>query len=167
HVGDVITEFNGKEVISSSSLPPMVGVINVGEKVDVKILRDGKTITKKVVIGELPQDDDIALAGIEGDGNKDVKIKQLEISVSDLDVEQREQLEEGVTGVYVEQVGDGPASRAGLRKGDIILMVNNETVEDTKHLKEVVDGLPADKSVPVLVQRRGGPIFLALKITEE
>ena len=167
HVGDVITEFNGKEVISSSSLPPMVGVINVGEKVDVKILRDGKTITKKVVIGELPQDDDIALAGIEGDGGKDVKIKQLEISVADLDVEQREQLEEGVTGVYVEQVGNGPASRAGLRKGDIILMVNNGNIEDTKHLKEVVDGLPADKSVPVLVQRRGGPIFLALKITEE
>jgi len=164
-VGDIIVEFDGKEVISSSTLPPMVGIINVGDKVDVKIIRDGKTITKKVAIGELPQEDDLALSGIEG--GKKFKIKRLEITVADLEEGQLEQLEDGKTGVYVEGVETGPASKAGLRKGDIIIMINNENVEDAKQFKQLVDDLPVDKSVPVLVQRSGGPIFLALKITEE
>jgi len=146
-------------------LPPMVGIINVGDKVDVKIIRDGKTITKKVKIGELPQEEDLALSGIEGE--KKVNVSRLEIIVSDLEQDQLEQLEDNKSGIFVEEVNTGPASKAGLRKGDIIIMINNENIEDAKQFKSLVDDLPDDKSVPVLVQRRGGPIFLALKITEE
>jgi len=164
-VGDIIVEFNGKEVISSSNLPPMVGIIDVGDKVDVKIIRDGKTITKTVKIGELPQEDELAFAG--GDEGKNVRVKRLEIMVSDLDDEQKDQLEDDKSGVYVDDVASGPASMAGLRKGDIILMIDNKDVKDTKEFKDLVDNLPADKSVPLLIQRRGGPIFLALKITED
>lgn len=165
HVGDVIVEFDGKEVTSSSILPPMVGITKVGEKVDVKLIRDGKTITKKVKIGELPPEEDLALSGIE-DGNG-VNIKRLEITVSNLTEDQKGQLEDNKSGVYVDDVSNGPASTAGLRKGDIILMVNNENITDTKQFKDMVDELPSDKSVPMLVQRRNGPIFLALKITED
>jgi serine protease Do len=39
-------------------------------------------------------------------------------------------------------------------------------VKDTKHFKEIIDNLPANKSVPLLVQRRGGPVFLALKLSD-
>ena len=143
----------------------MVGITKVGDKIDVKIIRDGKTITKKVEIGELPQEEDLALSGVEA-GNG-VNIKRLEITVSNLTDDQKEQLEDDKSGVYVENVENGPASTAGLRKGDIILMINNENVSDTKQFKGVVDDLPSDKSVPMLVQRRNGPIFLALKITED
>jgi serine protease Do len=165
HVGDVIVQFDGKEVTSSSSLPPMVGITKVGDKVDVKIIRDGKTITKKVEIGELPQEEDLALSG--GEEGNGVNIKRLEITVSNLTEDQKGKLEDDKSGVYVENVDTGPASTAGLRKGDIILMINNENVSDTKQFKGLVDDLPSDKSVPMLVQRRNGPIFLALKITED
>lgn len=164
-VGDIIVEFNGREVSSSSALPPMVGIINVGDKVDVKIIRDGKSIIKKVKIGELPQEEELALTGVEG--GKKVSVKRLELIVSDLEDKQLEQLEDNKTGVYVEEVKVGPAAKAGLRKGDIIIMINNINVEDAKQFGRLAEELPTDKSVPILVQRRGGPIFLALKITEE
>ena len=60
-----------------------------------------------------------------------------------------------------------PAKQAGIRKGDVILLLNNVKVKDADHFKTLVASLPAGKSVPILVQRRGGPIFLAMKLAEE
>ena len=65
------------------------------------------------------------------------------------------------------QVQAGPARKAGVRRGDVILMLNNVEVTDAKQFRELVENLPAGKSVPLLVQRRGGPVFLALKIDED
>ena len=68
-------------------------------KIEVRIIRDGKTITKKVEIGELPKEEDLALSGV-GEGNG-VNIKRLEITVSNLTEEQKGQLEDDKSGVYV------------------------------------------------------------------
>ena len=70
-------------------------------------------------------------------------------------------------GVFVNTVSSGAAYNAGIRKGDVILRLNNIKLKNTGHFKEVVKDLPVNKSVPVLVQRRGGPIFLAMKIKDD
>ncbi len=165
-VGDVIVEYDGREVESSSALPPMVGSTKVGEKVKVKIIREGKAKTLKVKISELPNDDEIKLAREDGDGTSEVRIKRIDLVVSDLTDEQKD-ARENKNGVYVDAVKSGPASRAGIRRGDIILKFNGEDIESVKQFKALVEDAPDSKPVPVLILRRGSPIFLALKIVEE
>ncbi len=162
-VGDVITRFNGKPVVRSSNLPPLVGISPVGEKVKVEILRKGKLKTLKVTLGELPDDDMQVAAGEPGTTNE----TRLNITVMDLTAEQRKKLDIKEGGVIVQKIQAGPARKAGVRRGDVILMINNVDVKDAKHFAEISADLPADKSLPLLVQRRGGPVFLALKIKEK
>ncbi len=160
-VGDVILEFNGKRVISSTDLPPIVGSTPVGDKVPVLVMRDGKRTTLKVQLGELP-DEDRKVASTETP--KATKTSRLGVSVADLSPQQREELELESGGVLVEQVEKGAAADAGIRQGDVILRLNNEPVKDARDFGKQVKKLPAGKNVPVLVQRRGGPSFLALKV---
>ncbi len=166
-IGDVIVAFNGQEVVSSSALPPMVGSTRVGEKIETRIVREGKSITIDVKIGELPLEDDMKISATKAIG-QEVEIERLALVVSELADEQKEILEEGKSGVYIDSVGrGGAAARAGLRKGDIIVMLDNQNIDDVNAFKTIVEGLKEGRSVPVLVQRRSGPVFLALKIIDE
>ena len=162
-VGDVIMDFNGEEVSYSSELPPMVGRTRVGDSAKVKVLRDGKVKTLVVRIGELPAEE--ALQQSEGKPQK-IKTDRLGLSVTELNADQRKELELDKAGVLVDEITDGAAASAGIQRGDVITKLNNKTVENTKKFKALVDKLPDGKSVPVLVLRRSGPIFLALKVPE-
>ncbi len=164
-VGDVILEYNGEEVQYSSDLPPMVGRTRVGDAARVKVLRDGKARTLKVRIGELPEEEE-ALQQSEKPSAK-TATDRLGLSVSDLDAEQRKALELDKGGVLVKEVVAGAAANAGIQRGDVITRLNNKAVESSKQFKSLVEKLPAGKSVPVLVMRRSGPIFLALKVPED
>ena len=67
-------------------------------------------------------------------------------------------------GVLVNRVERGPAAKAGIRSGDVILMVNNQEIKNSIEFAELAKDLPKDKIVPVLVQRGNAPMFLALNI---
>lgn len=161
-VGDVVLEFDGKGVNESSDLPPIVGATRAGQTVPVHVLRQGQRETLRVTIDELP--DDSTLAQAQRQGPQDTaRNARLGLVVKDLTDPQRQELELGDRGVYVESVDDGAAYRAGVRAGDVILMVNNEDVRTTADFNRIVAELPGGKAVPVLVQRLGNPLFLALK----
>lgn len=165
-IGDIITEFNGQEIISSASLPPMVGMTKIGDTAKLKILRQGATKEVPVKIGMLPEEEP-AIAGAGSEQPSGEKVNRLNISVSNLTPEQREQL--GLPkngGVLVQTVNTGPAYDAGIRRGDVLLRIQDQAVKDAKQLNEVVKGLPKGKSVALLVQRRGGSLFLALKLKD-
>ncbi|MDO9371983.1 MAG: DegQ family serine endoprotease [Gammaproteobacteria bacterium] len=157
--GDIVLEFDGKEVEESSNLPRLVGRSKVGEPSSVKVLRNGKPLMLKVKVAELPKQDQIRTAGGEPKTSADNK---LGVVVRDLDPEQRKQLEIK-SGVIVQQVDDGPAFKGGLRRGDVILRINNDDVADTQAFNRIVKALPA-KPVRVLVQRGRGTLWLALKM---
>ncbi|TPW15619.1 MAG: mucD, partial [Halothiobacillaceae bacterium] len=163
-VGDVVLEFNGKPIINSSALPPLVGVTAVGKEVPVLVIRDGKRITLATVVAELPAEE--SLAAVEPKSAPALG-NQLNIDVSNLTKEQRDQLQISDKGVVVTNVDSGPASHAGIRTGDVILKLNNEAIKDVKHFERVVEALPTEKNIAVLIQRSSGPVFLALKITKE
>ena len=163
-VGDVIMEYNGEEVRYSSELPPLVGRTRVGNSAKVKVLRNGKERALTVRIGELPAEEELQAA--EGTPKK-IKTDRLGLSVIDLTAKQRKELELGEGGVLVEEVGDGAAASAGIQRGDVIAKLNNKAVENTKQFKALVEKLADGKSVPVLVIRRSGPLFLALKVPED
>ncbi len=162
-VGDVVVAFNGKDIERSSALPPVVGSTPVGKKVPVKVIRNGRSQTLWVTLGELPEQDKAVAKATENPTTAD---NRLALNVADLTPQQRKELEiDG--GVLVESVGDGAAAEAGVRNGDVILRIDNKPVENAVGFKKLVDKLPAGKSVAMLVQRRGGPIFLALKVPPE
>jgi serine protease Do len=163
-VGDIIIEFNGQPVVDSPSLPPMVGMTKVGETATLKIIRQGTTRDVKLKIGALPEDDGALLGAEEVSGAQ--TSERLGLSISNLTAEQREQLEVPQHGVLVQAVNPGPAYDAGIRRGDVILRIQDKVIKDVNHFNEVVKGLPKGKSLAVLVQRRGGSSFLALKLKD-
>jgi len=160
-VGDVIVGFDGREVMNSANLPPIVGSSQVGVKIPVDIIRDGRRQQIDVNLGELPDDEKVASASRP----EPEKANRLGMTVTNLTAEQLAELElEG--GVLVRQVVPGAASRAGIRQDDIILRVDNRDVSDVSHFNKLIAGLPAGKSVAFLVQRSGSPTFLAVKVPE-
>jgi len=163
-VGDIIIKFGGKNIERSADLPPIVGSTNVGSKVATTVIRQGKQVTLEVTIGELPSEEDVQLAlrGSKG-GQSAITSKRLALSVIDLDENKRDELSISEGGVLVQRVDAGPARDADIRKGDVILMINNINIENVNHFKEIVSQ-ESDTKVPVLVHRRGSPLFLALTI---
>ncbi len=160
-VGDVIVEFNGQALSRSSSLPPLVGMTTVGSTTKVKVIRNGKTVTLKVVLGELPSDE----AGVEVSSTPSMTAGgRLKLQVTDLSSDQRIRAGVDFGGVYVASVESGPGKKAGIRRGDIVLMLNNEEINNVAHFSELEDGLPSGKSIRILVQRGKAPLFLAAKL---
>ena len=162
-IGDIITECNKQEIISSSTLPPLVGNAKIGETAYLTLIRQGQTKEVQVKIGILPEEDEPVASAPETGGKE---VNRLGLSVSGLTAEQREQLEIKANGVLVQDVKPGPALDAGIRRGDVILRVQDQAIKDVKQFNELVKGLPKGKSIAMLVQRRGGSQFLALKLKD-
>jgi serine protease Do len=159
--GDVIVKFNNRPIDISAELPPLVGTAPVGEKTPVEVIRAGGRKTLQVEIGELPGDDELQLANAPK--AKQNLNKRLKLSVRDLTNTERDGSDVS-GGVIVDRVEDGPAYDAGLRPGDILLQIKSRSVDSSTEFREIVKELKAGTSVPVLVHRQGGPLFLAMKI---
>ncbi|CAK0768339.1 putative periplasmic serine endoprotease DegP-like [Gammaproteobacteria bacterium] len=161
-VGDVILEFNGKRISQSANLPPLVGRTLIGSSVELKVMRAGELRTLSIKIGELPNEDE----KIQSSSSTNITEKnRLGMVVTDLTAEQRSELgikEEG--GILVSEVGEGPAKHAGLRQGDVILMINHARVTNASNFQSMIKELPAGKTVPMLIHRSSGVLFLAIKI---
>jgi serine protease Do len=155
----VIVKFDGREIRDSASLPPIVGRSRVGVSIPVDVIRNRKQKVINVKLGELPEDTAIASAGKPAAD----KTNRLGLSVADLTAEQQTELEIDA-GVVVTRLVDGVASRAGVRKGDIILSIDNKPVKDVETFRKLVKALPDNESVAILVQRNGSPTFLALRV---
>jgi serine protease Do len=163
-VGDIILRFNGDDVEHSKDLPPLVGRTPVDTAVPVRVLRQGKIRTLKVVIGELPAEDELRASASKP---KSIKQNRIGVTVTELTDAQRKKREIAEGGVLVNEAG-GPAARAGIRRGDVIMMLNNKDISGIEQFENLVKDLPTNRSVPVLVHRASsGPVFLALKITDE
>ncbi|MDH5435592.1 MAG: DegQ family serine endoprotease [Gammaproteobacteria bacterium] len=162
--GDIILSFDGKSIPRSSDLPPMVGRSEVGNQYKVKILRNGKYKTLTVKIAELPEEDETVA---DTSPSKESSESVLGLMVTKVPDEVRKALEQDEGGVFVQQVEKGAALRAGVRRGDVIMMINNVDIKDVNQFKKLVKDLPEGKSIPLLVQRRNGPIFLAMKIEKD
>ncbi len=160
-IGDVIVKFGAKEIYRSSDLPLAVGTTEVGKKVRVKIIRESRTRTLTVKVEELPNQD--TLAEVQG-STKKTQVNKLGMSVMDISNEQREQFGMDKRGILIKNVSAGAARDAGIRKGDILLKLNYKDINSVKGFKKALKGLPKGKSVPVLIQRKKSPIFLAIKI---
>lgn len=159
--GDVILSFDGVAVNKASDLPPLVGRTKVGSEVSVLVMRNGKEMERQLTIRVLPEESKGAEPAREEKKSKEKN--KLAIVVSELTKAQLSRWDVEY-GVVVSTVYAGPARDAGLRPGDIITELNNQPVKGVASFNDVLDGLPGNKTVPMLVNRRGNPMFLPLKL---
>lgn len=159
--GDIITEFNGTAIDFSSDLPHVVGRVAAGSKARMRIVRDGNETDLDVVVGELPERE-VERASVPPPS--DEAPSRIGLQVEDLAEAVAERLD--VSGGVRVVEARGPAAEAGITGGDVITRLNNREVVDVEAFREVVDGLPAGRSVPVLVIRGEAPRFLALRVPE-
>jgi serine protease Do len=153
--GDVILEFDGKAVADSQQLPLIVADAKPGHESVVTVWRDGKEQTLRVTVGELRP------ASVAFAGGEQSETGKLGLAVQDLTAEQRKQLE--VKGGVLIGGVDGPAARAGLRQGDVVIAVNGEQIDSATQFKSLVDKAPQGKPVALLIQR--GELRLYVPVT--
>ena len=153
--GDIVTRFDGKPVEKWSDLPRLVGNTKPGTKSTLQVLRRGSTRDLGITVAELePEARPVAQRG-KADPKAppaSTQVASLGLTVVDLTAEQRKELKlKG--GVLISAV-DGPAARAGVQEGDLVLAVANSEVTDARQFEALVARL--DKSRPVnLLLRRG------------
>jgi len=165
-VGDVILTFNGKKLLNSSQLPPMVGTTRIEEQATLRILRDGKERDIPVKVGRLPDDDGEEISSVPAPAQPD-QIEQLGLAVIDIDAKVRAELGlEGTGGALVGDVQAGPAKDAGLRRGDIVMMFDGADVKGAKHLRQLIGAAEDKRTVAVLVRRGDSPLFMALRLKD-
>lgn len=162
-VGDIIVKYDGAGIAFSSDLPPLVGNSKINAGVPLEIIRAGKHKKLKALIAELPEQDRMASARKPGSPAAAAN-NEMKIVVRELTREQRKRLELPEGGIVVEEVLEGPGSEAGIRRGDVLLMMNNIDVKSVSQFEQVLSELPRGRPVPLLIQRRGAPTFLAFKL---
>ena len=158
-VGDVVVQFNGKEIGHSGQLPQVVGLLAPGTRAEAVVMRDGERKTLKVTVEELPED----LAGQPAGSPSVPGAATLGLRVEELSKEQLAAL--GLEyGVQVIEVVEGPAAKAGIRRGDVLVSLNNRPLKDSATLASLIADLGEGAVVPVLLHRDGSPRFLALRL---
>jgi len=162
--GDVIVSFNDDSLESWSDLPPLVGANPPGTKATVTVLRESKEKTFDVTLDALDSESGEAVADADDSVNSS---NALGLAVESINAERRRELGDPEGGVVIADVESDDAWRAGLRPGDVILMVNNRTVESMEDFDTLVGKVKIGKAVALRVWRNGVSSFIAYTPREE
>jgi serine protease Do len=155
--GDIILGVDGRDIENSIELPRMIGESHPGTQVKLKIWRQGETKELAASLGEMPAE---KVAKADTGGSK-AKPSKLGVAVRPLTDQERGQIASD-GGLLVEQV-DGPAARAGVQAGDVILAFNNQPLKSVDQLKRLVD--KSRGAVALLIQREGNKIYVPIRLS--
>ena len=165
-IGDVITGFDGRKIYDSSELPPVVAMTKPGTEATLNILRDGKPMTVKVKVGEMPRNG-VSPEFLAGAPPATSGRGLLGLTVQDISPGMRQQLGyNGKGGVVVTDV-QGPAAQAGLSPGDVILRVGNRPVNNVAEFRRETAGVKTGSTVLLLVSHQGQNQFVAVSVPEK
>ncbi|WP_448101753.1 DegQ family serine endoprotease [Luteibacter jiangsuensis] len=166
--GDVILSFNGTPITSSPDLPPLVGLTKPGSIAKVEILRDHKKQTVDVKVGEMPRDKAGQSASSVAGSGASGSASALGMSVEDIDASTRSELGlKAGEGVVVSGVNGSAAASAGLRPGDVILMVNQKRVGSSAAFQAAVKGLKPGDTAMLLVRRDDSTRFVGVTVPSD
>ncbi|MBI3608560.1 MAG: PDZ domain-containing protein [Nitrospirae bacterium] len=159
--GDVIIEIDRKPVENAVQLRNVVAGLEIGSKMQLKVIRDKKEKQVEVTIGEQPKE----LTKGGGPSEEGPGGALAGISVHDLSPEfaQRFGLPENEEGVVVVRIDPGSlAEDAGVQRGDVILEVNRRPVRNTKEFNRIAREIGKDESILLLINRQGQTLFITL-----
>ena len=143
--GDVLLAVNGKAVDRSAELPPLVAAVKPGQKANFDVWRDGSKRTVAVTVGEL-KNDQVARASTQQreDGGK--------LGLA---------LRQGEEGLVVERAS-GPAARAGIHQGDVVVAVNGKRLKSVEELRSAT--AKSKGTVALLIKRGDQSIFVPIEL---
>lgn len=160
-VGDVIVGYGTEEVADARQLARYVGSADSGDRVKLRIVRDGEEMNLKVTLGDA--ESQVAAA------DSDKRLKGLGLTLTPLTDALRERLglDADVSGAVVARIDpNGLAAEQGLRRGDVLVQADRQPVESPGDLaKTLASAKKAGRSsVPVLVRRGGAQQFASLPV---
>ncbi|MFD0928631.1 DegQ family serine endoprotease [Methylophilus glucosoxydans] len=158
--GDIILKFDGKPITTSSDLPRVVAATKPGKVVPVEILRKGASKTLQLGVGEMPSEQPEAAATskepTKAESNK------IGLTLRELTPQQKKKLN-GKNGLLViESVG--AAAQAGIRRGDVILGLNNNESQSVDAFNKQINAVASGKTIAVLVQRGDSTLYVPIKV---
>jgi len=161
-VSDVIVKFDGKAVSSSSDLPRIVAQTRPGSKVNMELWRNGSSREVAVSVGEMPEDKVAQRPGRKESPKPGNVVGRLGLTLSELSAEQRREL--GISGGLLIDDAQGPALKAGIRRGDVLMAINNQDVKSVEQLNQLMAQFEKARSVALLIKRGDGALYVPLKL---
>ena len=162
--GDIILSFNEEPVETWNDLPPLVGANPPGTEAVLLVSRNGREREVDVVLDALDTGEPELLSDDDTGANPS---NLLGLAVEGLTANQRRDEDGPGGGVLIANVESDAAWRAGLRQGDVILMINNQAVDDMAAFDEVVGELEPGRAVALRVWRNGATTFFAYTPDQE
>jgi serine protease Do len=151
--GDVNTQVDGQPQRRSGEQASVNGMATPGGKVELTVWRDRAEQKIEAKLGAAEAASIAAAAAAPAEG-------ELGLALRPLSPDERKQ-SQIASGLVVQQVG-GPAQRAGIEVGDVLLAVNGKPVSSVEQVKSVLQSKP--KSVALLVHRDGNQIFVPVPL---
>ena len=149
--GDIIISVNGDAIEDSADVRNVIGLIRVGTKIDIEIVRNGKV---KLLHAKIAETKSKTIAG------EKLSEKLAGAHLSLTEIGQRGGLAKQV--IIVSKLEPGsPAATAGLRKGDIILSVNKRPVENFEEMEKAIVAEP--RGVLLNIQRGNRGLFILIR----
>ncbi len=158
--GDIILKFDGKPIATSSDLPRVVAATKPGKVVPVEIVRKGSNKTLQLGVGEMPSEQTDAPA-INKEPAKP-EANKIGLTLRELTSIQKKKLN-GKNGLLVIDSA-GAAAQAGIRRGDVILGLNNNETQSVDLFNKQINAVPSGKTVAVLVLRGDNTLYVPIKM---
>lgn len=156
--GDVIIEYDGRKIEEPSNLRNMIANTAPGEEHQMKVLRENKTMTLTVTIGELPaeaQEDIIS-------GNYENVLKGITVQDMTPEIVQKLKIPDRIKGVIITDIAEDSLASGVLTQGDVIQEINRKKVNNVKSYQELVSKIKKGEDVLLLIYRRGTSLFVTL-----
>ncbi|MEL6540261.1 MAG: Do family serine endopeptidase [Pseudomonadota bacterium] len=181
--GDIITAINGQDVTSEQTVIFLIANLQPGETVPVEVLRNGETVSLNATLGKRPTEEELRQQAetFDPDSEEPMNPEEMDDVVADRlglqvlpltpQIAGRIGVEEDTVGLVIGAVDpNSDAGRKGLRRADIILEANRQTVSNVEELRAQIEATQAEERGAMLlkVQRRGGPArFIAVRLRSE
>jgi len=156
--GDVIIEYDGKKIEEPSNLRNMIANTSPGEEHQMTVLRDNKTLTLKVTVGELPADAQDEISS----GNYENVLKGITVQDMTTEIAQKLKIPDRIKGVIISDISEDSIAAGVLTQGDVIQEINRKKISSVKNYQELVSKIKKEEDVLLLIYRRGTSLFVTL-----
>ena len=152
--GDIVLEFDGKEIETMRQLPKVVAATAVGKSVELKIWRNKKLITKRLTLGRLESSKEFKEKKTTlPKKNKEVEVDSLKVTVRDLnsDDRKRRNLKTNQKGSVVVEISKRSPLLNLVSINDIIIEVQKSPVTSSENLKKMISDIISKGEQTVLL----------------